>query len=152
MGPFLKFPIFWKTVLLGLKDTLSRFLKYFLSKIPFKINHPVHNIYVMNEFLTACILYIKMFSEKTLIKVCSLYLYASFGTFCTQIGQLFESQWVFEVCLKIDKLLPLLLSKENVVDFGILPNVYRLAVPRIMYQFGRKRCQKKRKDVDYKLL
>ena len=41
--------------------------------------------------------------------------------------------------------------KENVVDFGILLNVERLAVPRIIDQFGRKRCQKKRKDVDYKL-
>ena len=40
--------------------------------------------------------------------------------FCVQIGQFFEAQWVFEVCLKIDKLL---LSKENVDDFGILPNV-----------------------------
>ena len=37
--------------------------------------------------------------------------------FWHQIGQLFEVQRVFEVCLEIDKSL---LSKENVVDFGIL--------------------------------
>ena len=33
---------------------------------------------------------------KTLIQVCSLHLYASFGTFWVQIGQLFAPQWVFE--------------------------------------------------------
>ena len=58
--------------------------------------------------------------EKTLIEACAPRLYASFGTFYAQIGQLFEAQWVFEVCLKIDKSLS---SKENVVDFGILPIV-----------------------------
>ena len=36
--------------------------------------------------------------EQTLIKDISLSLYASFGTFCFQIGQLFESQWVFQEC------------------------------------------------------
>ena len=41
-------------------------------------------------------------------------LYGSLGTFCAQIGQLFEAPWVFQVYSKIDKLL---LSKENVVDF-----------------------------------
>ena len=57
---------------------------------------------------------------QTPIEVCSSYLYASFDTFCVKIGQLFEAQWVFEECLKIDKSLS---SKENVVDFGILPIV-----------------------------
>ena len=38
--------------------------------------------------------------EKTLTEVGSLHLYASFGTFYVQIGQLFEAQWVFEKCLK----------------------------------------------------
>ena len=89
------------------------------------------------------------FFEKTLIEVCSPHLYASSGTFCSQIGQLFETHWVFEVCLEIDKSL---LSKENVCDFAILPNVQRLTVPRLIDQFGRKRCQKKRKDVDYQLI
>ena len=35
---------------------------------------------------------------KTLIEVCGPHLHASFGTFCFQIGQLFESQWVFQEC------------------------------------------------------
>ena len=29
-------------------------------------------------------------------KVCTSHIYASFGTFCVQIGQLFEAQWIFE--------------------------------------------------------
>ena len=52
--------------------------------------------------------------EKTLTEVGSLHLYASFGTFYVQIGQLFEAQWVFEKCLKTVKLL---FSKKNDVDF-----------------------------------
>ena len=55
--------------------------------------------------------------EKTLIEVGCPHLYASFGTFCAQIGQLFKAQWVFEICLKINKSLS---SKENVIDFVIL--------------------------------
>ena len=37
-----------------------------------------------------------------------------------RIGQLFETQCLFEVCLEIDKSLS---SKGNVADFGILPNI-----------------------------
>ena len=62
----------------------------------------------------------RMFLKKTLIKVCSPHIYTSFGTFCVQIGQLFEAQYVFEKCFNIDKYL---VSNENVVEFGILPNV-----------------------------
>ena len=54
--------------------------------------------------------------EKTLIiEVGSLHIYASFGNFWVQIGQLFEAQWVFEKCMKTVKLL---FSKENDVDFA----------------------------------
>ena len=87
--------------------------------------------------------------KKNFIKVFTPHLYASFGTFCVQIGQLFAAQWLFETCLKFNKSLS---SKENVDDFAILPNVQRLTVPRIIDQFGHKSCQKKRKDVDYQLL
>ena len=52
-------------------------------------------------------------------------------------------------CLQIYKSLS---SKENVVDFAILPNAQILTVPGIVDQFGHKRGQKKRKDIDYKLL
>ena len=40
--------------------------------------------------------------EKNLIEVRSPHFYASFGTFYAKIGPLFEAQWVFKVCLKID--------------------------------------------------
>ena len=49
--------------------------------------------------------------EKTLIEFGSSYLYASFGTFCVQIGQFLEAQWVLEKCLKMVK------SEEKDVDF-----------------------------------
>ena len=52
--------------------------------------------------------------EKSFIEVGSSHLYASFGTFCVQIDQLFEAQWVFEKCMKTVKSL---FSKENDVDF-----------------------------------
>ena len=68
----------------------------------------------MNEFLTAHVLQINF--EKTLMEVDSPYLYASYGTFCIQIGQSFETHWVFEECLNIDKLKVL---KENVVVFEL---------------------------------
>ena len=78
-------------------------------------------MYVMNEFLTAnssCTT--KYFFLITVVELCSPHLCASFGTLFIQIGQLFESQRVFEVCLKKDKSLS---SKQNVINFGILPNV-----------------------------
>ena len=55
----------------------------------------------------------QIYFEKTLIKAGSSHLYASFGTFCVQIGQLFEVQWVFEKYMKAVKSL---ISKENDVD------------------------------------
>ena len=43
--------------------------------------------------------------EKNLLEVGSSHIYASFGTFCVQIDQLFEAQWVSEKCMKTVKLL-----------------------------------------------
>ena len=77
--------------------------------------------------------------EKNHIELGSSHLYASFGIFCVQIGQLVEAQWDFK------------LSFKN----AILPffyNFQRLTLPRIIDQFERKICQKKRRDVEYKLL
>ena len=56
----------------------------------------------------------KMFFEKTLKAVGSSHTDASFGTFCVQIGQLFEAQWVFEKFMKTAKSL---FSKENDINF-----------------------------------
>ena len=66
----------------------------------------------MNESLTAYRATVhvqQIFLKKNLKKI-----YASFGIFCVQIGQLFEAQQIFQGCLKIDKSL---VSKENVFDF-----------------------------------
>ena len=93
-------------------------------------------------------MYNKIFLKKTLIEFCSLHLYASFGTFCVQIVQFFEAQWVFEKCLKTVKSL---FSKENDVDFEFFRK-FKVSVTRTINKFGRKRFQKKRKDVSYKLL
>ena len=56
---------------------------------------------VLNEFLTADHSCKTFFFEKTLNELGSSHLYASFSTFCVQIGQLFEAQWE----LKIDVIL-----------------------------------------------
>ena len=48
--------------------------------------------YVLNEILPAHKSCKENIFEQILIKYGSLSLYASFGTFCVQIGQLFESQ------------------------------------------------------------
>ena len=88
--------------------------------ISFKIKHPVHIIltYVMNEFSTAdcsCTIQQNIFGI-TLTEVCSPHLYVSFGTFCVQIGQLFEALWsIFENR-------QIIAIEENVFDYGFLPN------------------------------
>ena len=87
--------------------------------------------------------------EKTLIEVGSSHLYASFGTFCVQIGQLFEAQGVYEKCMKNSKIA---VFEGKWRRFRILPKVWSLTSPRIIDQFGHKTCQKKRKDVSYPLL
>ena len=48
-------------------------------------------MYVLNKFLQQNIF------EKTLMEDGSSHLYASFGTFCVQIGQLFEAQRDFKI-------------------------------------------------------
>ena len=90
----------------------------------------------------------KMF-WKNLIEGCSSHLYASFGTFCVQIGQLFVAQWVFKQSeeFRNRRHFP---SMRAICRFSNI--LQRLTVPRIIDQFGRKRCQKKRKDVNYELL
>ena len=52
-------------------------------------------LYVLNKFLTADRSFTTIYFWKNLIEVGSSYLYASFGTVCVQIGQLFEAKWDF---------------------------------------------------------
>ena len=55
--------------------------------------------------------------DKNILEVGTSNLYASFGTFCVQIGQFFEAQWVFEKCLKTVKSVFL---KENIANFEFI--------------------------------
>ena len=62
-----------------------------------KINRPVHSIHMYwTNFRQPTAHVQQNIFGKTLTEVCSLHLYASFGTFCVQIGQLFASQWVLK--------------------------------------------------------
>ena len=83
--------------------------KYLSNTLPRKIMNLPYSIpyvaYVRNTFLTADRSCATNIFEKTLIEIRSHHLYASFGTFCAQIGQFFEAQWLSE-SLKIDKLHP----------------------------------------------
>ena len=115
-----------------------------------KKKHPRYNIrmYWSNFWQLTVHVQLNISEKKTLMKVCRPHLYDSFGTSCVLIGQVFETQWAFEECSNIDKSL---FSKENLADwrFWILTD---LAEPRIIDQFGRESCKKKRKNVAYKIL
>ena len=84
-----------------------------------KINRPVYSVrmYWTNFRQPNAHVQQNIFG-KTLIELCIPHLYASFGTLCVQIGQLFEAQWVFEKCLET---LKSLLSKENDIYFEFFP-------------------------------
>ena len=112
------------------------------------MNQPYY-IYVLSNFFTADRSYTTKYLKKTLIEVGSSHIYASFGTFFVQIGQLFRAKQVFDKCMKTVKSL---FSKENDFDFDFEFEFFRnLTVPRLIDKFEPKRCQKKHKDVSYKL-
>ena len=115
-----------------------------------KINRPGHNIrmYWTNYWEPTAHVQQNIFG-KTFFEVCSPHLYASFGIIHVQIGQLFAAQWVFKQSeeFRYRRHFP---SKTANCRFSNI--LQRLTVPRIIDQFWLKRCQKKRKDVDYKLL
>ena len=105
--------------------------------------------YVCTERIFDIRNFMNFFFEKTLIEVGSSYLYPSFGTFCVQIGTLFEAQ---RVCKHSEEFRNRRHFAKMTVVCRFSNILQRLAVPRKIDQFGRKRCQKKRKDVDHKLL
>ena len=115
-----------------------------------KINRPGYSIHMYwTNFWQPTVHVKQTIFEKTLIEVCRTHLYASFGTFCVQIGQLFEAHWVFKQSEEF----------RNRRDFPSMRAIcrfsnilQRLTVPHIIDQFQRKRCQKKRKDWGYKVL
>ena len=65
----------------------------------------------------------KYFSEKTFKELGSSNFYGSFGTFCVNIGQLFESQWTFEEFLNNDSVstvkVPDLWKSAEVISLGM---------------------------------
>jgi len=66
-----------------------------------KINRPVYNMRMFwTNFWQPTVHIQQTIFEKTPIEVFYSYLYASFGTFCVQIGQFFKAQWVFEACFR----------------------------------------------------
>ena len=97
----------------------------------------------MNEFLTPVRIKQNIF-ENTLIEVSSPYLYASFGAFSVQVGQLFAAQWVFKQSEEF----------RNRRHFSSMRAICQFSnrLQRLIDQFGCKMCQKKRKEMDYKLL
>ena len=82
--------------------------------------------------------------KKTLIEVESSHFYASFGTFCTQIDQLFEVKWVLWLSLEIDSR-SLLCNGRKMLPIS---EFFRIIKDSLCL----KRCQKKCKVVEYKLL
>ena len=73
--------------------------------------------------------------KKILLEIGSSHLYASFGTFCVQIGQLFEEQWFFK------------LSKEFEIDDIFLRNQWFVDVQAF---FKESLCLEKLTNLDAK--
>ena len=84
--------------------------------------------------------------EKIHIEVGSSHLYAPFGTFCVQFGQILEAQRVFEKCLKTVKLL---FSKENDVDFEFFRKFKVSLRLENLTNLDAKGAKKKRKVVSF---
>ena len=67
-----------------------------------KINRPVYSIRMYWTNFRQPTAHVQQNIFETLKEVRCPHLYASFGTFNAKIGPLFEAEWVFKVCLKID--------------------------------------------------
>ena len=52
----------------------------------------LHNVCTERNFDSRPFMYKKNIFDKTLTEVCNPYLYASFGTFYVQVGQIFAAQ------------------------------------------------------------
>ena len=145
-----------KFKLLQKSCTSESFLYYFpsnnsigrwISTDSTKINRPGHSIHMYwTNFRQPTAHVQKIIFWKTSTEVCSPHLYASFGTFYTQIGQLFQSQC--SESLKYVWKSTISCLRRKMSSISECSNT----VSWIIDQFGRKRCQKKHKDVDYKLL
>ena len=105
-----------------------------------KINRPGYNIRMYwTKFWQPTVHVQQNIFEKALIEAGSPHLYASFGTFCAQIGKLFPAQWVLEHSeeLRNRRHFP---SKRKICCYSSI--LQRLTVPQIIALFGRKRCKR----------
>ena len=105
----------------------------------------------MNKLLTDDRSCKKKYFGKTLEELWSPHLYASFGIFCVQIGQLFAAQLVFKHSEEFRKSTTFSFDDSDLSIFKHCM-LQRLTVTQMINRFGCKRCQKKPKDGDYKLL
>ena len=104
--------------------------------------HWTHNVWT--NFWQPTVYVQQNIFEKTLIKIGSSHLYASFGEFCVQIGRLVGSQWDFKLSEYFETN-AIFLQKQRFLPFSKI--FQRLTVPRKIIHFGRKRYQKKRKEL-----
>ena len=74
------------------------------KQIDFLVNYTTPYVCTERDFDSRPFIYNNIFLKKFFIEVGSSYLYASFDTFCVQIGPLFEAQWDFKLSeeFKID--------------------------------------------------
>ena len=110
-------------------------------------NRPGYNIrFYWTNFWKPTVYVQQNIFDKNPLEVCSPHLYASFGTFSAQIGQL-----VFEVCLKIDNLCYIVI-KGKCRRLQNSSECLKTHCATKILPIWTKRCKKKRKDTDYKLL
>ena len=75
-----------------------KWMTVFFPTNSIKINRPGHNIGMYRTNFSQPTVHVKQYTfEKNYTKNSSSHLYASFGTFCVQIGPLFEEQWDFKI-------------------------------------------------------
>ena len=126
---------FWGTVCLYIFQSYFglEILTWSVHTDSTKINRPGHNIRMYLTNFEQPIAHVQqIFFGKTLIEVGSSHLYASFGTFCIQIDQVFAPQWVFKHSEEFRNQRHFPSKTANCRFSNILQ---RLTVPRIIDQF-----------------
>ena len=115
-----------------------------------KINRPGNNIRMYwPNFWWSTLHVQQIFLKKLLLKFVVHIFTLLLTPFCVQIGQSFEARWVFKHSEEFRNWRHFA-SIAAICRFSNI--LQRLTVPPTIDRFGRKRCQKKRKDVDYTLL
>ena len=137
-------PIVWWCFAPGSKKPIMRYILvarnfWYFYYIRWMIKLMQHSI-IKDPFLFHTMLRIHSFITAYFWKreVGSSHLHAPFGTFCVQIGQIFEAQWGIKMFENGQKVV----FEGKCHQIRILQKVLSLTVPGIMDQFGSKKCQK----------